>query len=285
MNTIKKVNTNLMGVILAVLMVTAIVSPCWGAAQTERTQLKALIVDGQNNHDWKSTTPVLKDILEVTGMFRVEVATSPGARASMEGFKPTFADFDVVVLNYNGADWSQETQAAFEAFVKGGGGVVVYHAADNSFPGWKAFNEMIGVGGWGGRDEKSGPYVRFRDGKMVLDTKPGRGGSHGPQHEFQVVMRDREHPITKGLPEKWMHVKDELYSELRGPAKNLTLLATAYADPAKGGTGEHEPALFTIQWGKGRIFHTTLGHDGISSKCVGFVARCSGGRSGRRRVR
>ncbi|MCP4711350.1 MAG: ThuA domain-containing protein, partial [Planctomycetes bacterium] len=239
--------------------------------QGERVQFKALIVDGQNNHDWVSTTPVLRDILEVTGLFRVEVATSPGARASMEGFAPKFSDFDVVVLNYNGADWSKETQAAFEAYVGSGGGVVVYHAADNAFAGWTAFNEMIGVGGWGGRDEKSGPYVRFRDGKMVLDTKPGRGGSHGPQHEFQVVMRDREHPITKGLPEKWLHVKDELYSELRGPAKNLTLLATAYADPAKGGTGENEPALFTITWGEGRIFHTTLGHDGVSSKCVGFV--------------
>ena len=239
--------------------------------QGERTQLKALIVDGQNNHDWRSTTPVLRDILEATGLFTVEVATSPGARASMEGFAPKFSDFDVVVLNYNGADWPQETQAAFEAYVKNGGGVVVYHAADNSFPNWRAFNEMIGIGGWGGRNEKSGPYVRFRDGKMVLDTRPGRGGSHGPQHEFQVVMRDREHPITKGLPEKWLHVKDELYSELRGPAQNLTLLATAYADPARGGTGEHEPALFTIAWGKGRIFHTTLGHDGFSSKCVGFI--------------
>ena len=130
---------------------------------------------------------------------------------------------------------------------------------------------MIAVGGWGGRNEKSGPMVRYRDGKIVLDNSPGRGGSHGPQHEFVVETRDRLHPIMAGLPQKWMHVKDELYSTLRGPAKNLTLLATAYADPAQKGTGENEPMLFTVRYGKGRVFHTVLGHAPEQMRCVGFI--------------
>ena len=130
---------------------------------------------------------------------------------------------------------------------------------------------MIGLGGWGGRDEKSGPMVRYRDGKIVLDNSPGAGGTHGAQHAFLVETREPSHPIMAGLPKGWRHVADELYSKLRGPAKNMTVLATAYADPATGGTDENEPILFTIRYGKGRVFHTVLGHAAEQSRCVGFI--------------
>ena len=233
--------------------------------------LKALIVDGQNNHDWKATTPILKSLLEQTGLFTVDVATSPTAGQPMDSFKPNFANYNVVVSNYNGDEWPKETQDAFVDYMKNGGGLVVFHAADNAFPNWKQWNEMIALGGWGGRNEKSGPMVRYRDGKVVLDNSPGAGGTHGPQHAFQIVIRDRQHAITAGLPEKWMHASDELYSKLRGPAKNMTILATAYADPAKQGTGENEPMLFTVRYGKGRIFHTVLGHGPQQMRCVGFI--------------
>jgi len=233
--------------------------------------LKALIVDGQNNHDWKSTTPVLKSLLEETGLFTVEVATSPARKQPMDSFKPKFSDYDVIVSNYTGDDWTKETQDALVEYMNNGGGLVIFHAADNAFPKWKEWNEMIGIGGWGGRNEKSGPMVRYRDGKVVFDNSPGPGGTHGPQHEFQIITRDLHHGITAGLPEKWMHASDELYSKLRGPAKNMTVLATAYADPAKQGTGEHEPMLFTIRYGKGRIFHTVLGHAPEQMRCIGFI--------------
>jgi type 1 glutamine amidotransferase len=240
-------------------------------AKSEHKPLKALIVDGQNNHDWKATTPVLKRLLEQTSLFTVDVATSPGPKESMDTFKPDFAKYDVIVANYTGADWPKETQKALVDYMNNGGGLVIFHAADNAFPNWSEWNEMIALGGWGGRNEKSGPMVRYRDGKVVLDNSPGVGGSHGPQHEFQVVARDRFHPIMAGLPEKWMHASDELYSTLRGPAKNMTILATAYADPAQKGTGENEPALFTVRYGKGRIFHTVLGHAPEQMRSVGFI--------------
>jgi len=240
-------------------------------AKNERKLLKALIVDGQNNHDWKATTPVLKRLLEETGLFTVDVATSPGPKEPMDTFKPDFAKYDVVVSNYTGKDWSRETQEALVNYMNNGGGLVIFHAANNAFPKWQDWNEMIAIGGWGGRNEKSGPMVRYRDGKVVLDNSPGIGGSHGPQHEFQVTTRDRFHPIMAGLPDKWMHAKDELYSTLRGPAKNMTILATAYADPAQKGTGENEPALFTVRYGKGRVFHTVLGHAPEQMRSVGFI--------------
>jgi type 1 glutamine amidotransferase len=230
--------------------------------------IKALIVDGHNNHDWRATTPVLKKALQDSGLFQVDVAT---AGKDVSTFKPNFASYQVVVSNYNGPDWPRATQRALVDFVKGGGGFVAVHAADNSFPDWREYNEMIGVGGWGRRNEKSGPYVRWREGKVVLDRTPGRGGSHGRMHEFLIITRDPEHPIMAGLPKKWKHVRDELYDRLRGPARNLKVLATAYSDKSTGGTGENEPMLMAVSFGKGRSFHTTLGHDVPAMKCVGFI--------------
>ncbi len=253
-------------VVLIALMAFALVCGSASAAN-----LKALIVDGQNNHDWKATTPVMKKILEQTGMFNVDVATSPPEGESMRDFKPDFAAYDVVVSNYTGRIWPKDTREAFEKYMKKGGGLVIVHAANNAFPKWEEFNLMTALGGWGNRDERSGPMVRFRDGKMVFDTRRGKGGTHGPQHAYQVTTRDAKHPIMKGLPDTWLHASDELYSKLRGPAKNITLLATSFADRKKKGTGEHEPALFTVKYHKGRVFHTILGHAVEQMTCVGFI--------------
>ena len=274
---------------------------------TAEEKLKVLIVDGQNNHAWAQTTPVLKAIYEDSGRFEVDISTSPPSpprgprapkgddpakkeefkkamlkwqaesekikkenKAKWEAWRPAFSDYDVVVSNYNGELWPDEVQKSFEDYVKGGGGFVSVHAANNSFPQWKAYNRMIAVGGWGGRNEMSGPYIRLRDGNFVNDPTPGRGGSHGSKHEFIVETRAPDHPIMKGLPAKWLHATDELYDRLRGPAENVTVLATAFADESTRGSGEHEPMLMTIDFGKGRVFHTTLGHDTTAMGCVGF---------------
>lgn len=290
----------LCGVVAALAMLCAVAHAA--------DKLKVLIVDGQNNHDWKGATPVLKWILEDCGRFTVAVSTTPPSAprapqlpkgavneqqkakhvaalakwkeekaaldkanvAAWEQWHPKFSDYAVIVLNYTGDKWPDAVKADFLKYVSAGGGVVFYHAADNAFPEWPEFNEMMGVGGWGGRNEKSGPMLYWQDGKIVRDDTPGAGGTHGPQHEYLVELRVTDHPITKGLPAKWLHSKDELYSKLRGPAKNLTVLATSYADPAQKGTGHHEPILMVISYEKGRIFHTALGHNGSSMVDVGF---------------
>jgi len=243
-----------------------------GAAQG--APMKALIVDGQNNHDYKATTPHLKKIIEETGLFTVDVATSPQGK-DLSNFHPNFSEYKVIISNYNGEPWSQETKEAFEKFVREGGGFVSVHAADNAFPEWKSYNEMIGVGGWGNRNEKSGPYLRLRDGTFGHLAAPGPGGSHGKQHAFLMETRAPEHPIMAGLPAKWMHAKDELYDRLRGPGENVTVLASAFSAREQSGTGEDEPLLMVISYGKGRVFHTALGHnngkDLAAQKCAGFI--------------
>ena len=254
---------------------TALLAALFLGVNLHAAPLRALIIDGQNNHDFKSTTPHLKQVLEDTGLFTVDVATTPAKDGDMTTFKPAFKNYRVLISNYSGQAWPQETQDAFVAFVKSGGGFVSVHAADNAFAQWPEYNEMIGIGGWEGRNEKSGPYLRLREGKFVHDTTPGRGGSHGQQHAFVMDTRAPAHPIMAGLPAQWLHAKDELYDRLRGPAKNVTVLASALSTKESGGSGEHEPLLMVIPFGQGRVFHTALGHnngaDLTAQKCVGFI--------------
>ncbi len=272
---------------------TGLVLAAASAGGAAPAKLKVLIIDGQNNHAWATTTPLLLRILEETGRFTVDVSTTPPARARppvapknaspeqkaahaeklkahaateaderaraaalWAKWRPNFSGYATVVSNYNGESWPEEVRDAFATYVKEGGGFVSYHAANNAFPEWPDYNAMIGIGGWGGRNEKSGPYLRFRDGQWTRDGAAGVGGSHGPQHEFIVEAREAQHPILRGLPTKWKHAKDELYDRLRGPAENVTVLASANSEK----TGEHEPMLMVIPFGKGRVFHTTLGH-------------------------
>lgn len=262
---------------LLVLATTICVIPGCNTEEKVDAPYTALIVTGQNNHNWEGSSGVLEEILQNSGLFSVDMAISPASGEDMTAYKPAFSDYDLVVLDYNGDPWPEETNTAFVDYVSQGGGVVVYHAADNAFPEWEEYNKIIGLGGWGNRDENSGPYVRWKDGEFTRDMSPGRGGSHGAQHAFRVTNRNTSHPITNGLPENWMHAKDELYSQLRGPAENMTVLSTAYADTAQGGTGEHEPILMTINYGQGRVFHTVLGHAGggkgpyPAMQCVGFI--------------
>ncbi len=237
--------------------------------------IRVMILDGQSAgayHDWQHVTPVLKKELEEAGLFQVDVVTAPPSDGDFSQFHPDFDKYGVVVLNYDGPDWPAALKNSFENYVRSGGGLVVVHAADNAFPQWAAFNQMIGVGGWRARDEKSGPMWHYRNGKVAPDNTPGAAGSHGARLPFQMSVREPDHPIMKGLPPLWMHAGDELYARLRGPGANMTVLATAYSDPANNGTGYDEPILMTLDYGKGRIFHTTMGHDIAALSCVGFIA-------------
>jgi len=237
-----------------------------------KSPLKVLLIDGQNNHNWKQTTPLIQQTLEGCGLFSVTVVTAPSSGQDMTPFAPDFAAYDVVVSNYNGDQWSPATCEAFEKYVSSGGGFVCVHAADNAFPGWEAYNRMIGLGGWGGRNESHGPYVRWKEDikRFTRDATKGSGGTHGRRTTFVMVVRDSDHPITRGLPGSWMQTEDELYGKLRGPAENMHVLATAYSEPNTNGTGEHEPILMAVNYGSGRVFHTTLGHDATAMNGIAF---------------
>ena len=229
-----------------------------------RKPIKTLLITGQNNHNWQVSHPVIKQILENSGLFTVDFAISPSQGADMSGFLPDFDPYQLVVLDYNGDAWPEQTNERFLQFVNNGGGVVVYHAADNAFAGWPEFNRICALGGWEGRNENAGPYVYWQDGRLIKDSSAGPGGSHGKQHEYVLNRRDNTHPIVKGLPLNWRHAKDELYDRMRGPGNIDAILYTAFSDTETGGSGREEPLVFTVDYNNGRIFHTMLGHAGAS---------------------
>ncbi|WP_406684908.1 ThuA domain-containing protein [Seonamhaeicola sp. MEBiC1930] len=261
-------------------------------------KIKVLIVDGQNNHEvWPKSTIMMKQYLEETGLFKVDIARTKFLNKSekfkdwlgyakkvpegIEGkpktdpdFSPKFSKYDVVISNFGwrAASWPEETKIAFENYIKNGGGFVSVHAADNSFPKWEAYNEMIAIGGWGGRTEKDGPYLYVdKDNKTKRDYSPGKGGAHGKRKAFPISIFDTGHPITKGMPKVWMHAPDECYAFLRGPAKNVDILATAVSTKKAPELEQKEPVVMVIKYGEGRVFHTPLGHDTKSFECVGFI--------------
>ena len=262
-----------------------------------KTKIKALIIDGQNNHKaWPKSTVMMKQYLEETGIFDVSVARTKftwradrekeflalagvGAGKDLKepktdpDFAPRFKEYDVVISNFgnNTAPWPKQTQAAFEEYMKSGGGFVTVHAADNAFGDWPEYNKIIGLGGWGGRKAASGVYVYYdQEGELKRDDSDGKVGHHGAQHNIPISLR-AEHPITAGLPENWLSAKDECYAFLNGPAEHMTVLATGKDASKRGKTNRHEPMLMVLQYGEGRVFHTTLGHEDYSCEGVGFI--------------
>jgi len=238
--------------------------------------IRIMLLDGESGgpyHAWQQTTPDLKKMLQETGLFEVDVVTAPPAGADFSGFHPQWSKYKAVVMNYDAPDerWPDDLKTSFTRYVENGGGLVIVHASDNAFSKWPEFNRMIGIGGWRSRDENSGPLWYVKDGKTVSDPSPGKAGAHGARRPFQVKIVVPDHPITKGLPPVWMHAADELYGTLRGPGENMTILATAHSDPNNRGTGRDEPMLMVISFGKGRVFHTAMGHDLTALNCVGFI--------------
>ena len=196
---------------------------CVNAQET----IHGIIITGQNNHNWPVSHQAIKMTLENSGLFSLEVAVSPKQGEDMSNFSVDFSMYKLVVLDYNGDSWSDAMNSVFMDYVRSGGGVVVYHAADNAFTDWQAYNEMIALGGWGGRNEASGPYFYWKNGALQSDDSPGIGGSHGFRHEYVLNCRSISHPITDGLPAQWKHASDELYDRMRGPGGIKDVLYTA----------------------------------------------------------
>lgn len=239
---------------------------------------EVMIVTGQNNHDWQRTLGHLEGALQDTDLFNITVSLTPpkdSEPAEWDSWRPDFGAYSVVLLAYNGEMWPEAVRNDFEAYVAGGGAVLVQHAANNPFPGWEAFEQMVGLL-WRGKDIGHRAYWDEDSGLMRLPPGEDRGAGHGRLHDWQITTRNAEHPIMVGLPAVWLHPHDELYHGQRGPAEGMNVLATAWSDPESGGTGEHELMVWWTAFGEGRVLTLLPGHlwggqeDDRALRCVGF---------------
>lgn len=237
--------------------------------------IKVLILDGKNNHNWQPVSKHLHGTLRMSGRFDVSFATAPDTQASFSKWLPKFEDYQCVVSNYNGPMWPKAMRDAFLSYMNAGGGCVFIHAANNAFKGWPEYDKIIGLG-WRGPKYGYGIVIDPENNRMIrIPIGKGLGAGHGRKHPFAVTTRT-PHPITNGLPNVWMHGFDELYQGQRGPAENMTVLLSAFADTKTGGSGKHVPMVWSIPVGKGRSVVCLMGHHWKKQiptdalKCVGY---------------
>ncbi len=241
---------------MRILALFALCASLFPAAAQQKIQ--ALIITGQNGHDWKATTPVLRKLLEDTGKFEVRVTEEYRG-----GGPETLAPYDVVIVNYYERKkpdlrWGERADKALLDFVRNGKGVVVYHFSTAAFEGWEEYEKMSGA-----------------------NWRPNNG-HHSARHDFTVDIKDFEHPITRGMKASFPQPNDELYANLKWqPQGTYHVLATAWDDHAlyKGkarqpipGAGLHQPMLWTVQYGKGRVYTDALGHDPDAMRNAGFIS-------------
>lgn len=232
-----------------------------------------MIVAGQNNHDWKRSTPYLHHMIDSHPGISATVHNAPSNNDpnAWQKWNPNFTAYDVVVLNYNGQMWPGYLQERFDRYIRSGGTAMLIHAANNSFTGWAEYEQMVGLL-WRGRDYGSSIYLKDDGGQVLVAAGQGRNMGHGGVFDWVMTTRDPSHPIAKGMPQNWMHARDELYHGQRGPAKNIHVLFSAFSDPKQGGTGKHEPIVWWVPHGQGKVLTNVMGHVGDIQclQCVGF---------------
>jgi type 1 glutamine amidotransferase len=228
------------------------------AASVSAAPVRTLIVSGQNNHNWRVTTPYLAELLTASGRFEVRVNEEPS------GLNATaLTNYDLIVVDYQGPRWGPMAEQAVANFVSSGKGLAVVHGSSYAFSGL----DILGPGHIRtGRTEP--PWPEWAE--MVGGTWAGNPAKtfHAPRHLFPVKFTEPNHPILRGLAA--FETLDELYHGMRF-LPGAHPIATAYDDPAIGGTGKNEPLLVTVNYGHGRVFYTALGHEKPGMQEAGFA--------------
>jgi len=191
--------------------------------------IRVLLVTGVDHgaHDWKTTAPALRDVLQQDKRFEVRIVEDLEFLASREVF-----DYDLLFLhfkNYKPLANAAQAKENLVKFVKQGKGLVAFHFACGAFEDWPEYEKLIG---------------------KVWDRKTG----HDRRGPFTVKIVNDQHPITRGMSD--FQADDELYICLIGQTP-VEVLATARSKI----TGKDHPMAFVLNFGKGRVFHTPMGLD------------------------
>ncbi len=220
------------GLTSLVLLANMAVPPCSGAAEQAK-KIKVLLVTGDDvapAHNWQEVSQAIRDTLVASPKFDVKLCEEAGVLDSAA----TLGRYDLIFLHLYNAKTPTLSAAAMTNllnFVQDGKGLVISHLTSASYKEWPEFRQLCG---------------RY----WVMGTS-----GHGPRSTFKVRIAKKDHPITAGLDD--FEADDELYAKLQGDAP-INVLIEADSEWSK----KTEPLAFTVESGKGRIFHETFGHDG-----------------------
>ena len=213
---------------MIVLAVTGLCLAAPAAVPAGKTPILILTGNEYPGHPWKQTAPALAEILRKDARLEVTVVEDPAFLAS-----PKLHNYAAIVLNYmnwKSPDPGEAARENLRKFVAEGKGLVLFHFACGAFQEWPEFRNLAG---------------RAWDPKL-------RG--HDPRGPFRVNIIDIDHPITAGLPS--FDTDDELYTCLAGDTP-IHILANARSKV----DGKDYPMAFVLDYGKGKVFHSVLGHD------------------------
>jgi uncharacterized protein len=218
--------------VVSVALVAVLASALLVKAADQPAKIKVLLVTGDDvmpAHDWPTVSQALKQTLVSCGKFDVRVCEDAGVLDSAA----SLGRYDLVLLAMYNAKTPTLSDGAKENvvnFVKDGKGLVITHLSSASFKEWNEFRKLCG---------------RY----WVMGSS-----GHGPRSVFKARITKTESPITQGLTD--FEADDELYAKLQGDAP-ITVLVEADSDWSK----KTEPLAFTVEYGKGRVFHEAFGHD------------------------
>ncbi|MFC1619465.1 ThuA domain-containing protein [Candidatus Neomarinimicrobiota bacterium] len=245
---------------------TLVFMTCLGLlVQAEARNINVLILQFFDSHDMRYQAEIYEQVLNATGDYDAEVMIIPEDQ-NWEDIDIRFADYQLIISSYLGQEMPDRIKDEFDQYMSDGGNLVIVHQGVLSLEGWSKFHEMIGLGWY---KAGAGQHIFWdNNDKKWIETPPyhGVGPGHGKQHEFVINVRHEDHTITRDMPKEWIHGMDEFYHGLRGPAKNIEILATSFSDKRTWGSGDHEPIAWTVKYGKGRIFVTVLGHAFLEEK-------------------
>lgn len=244
----------------------------------EQKKLKVLLVTGvvTTEHDPRMI-PMLRFLLESTGRFQVKV-TEEFRGASEE----TIEGYDLIFLNYDGKETvetpfiglGEKAERTIYDFVKNGGGCVVYHSTfihgDPAFP--DEYDQLVGCRfrfEEGGRKTPNlGGYVmQYEDAHEIM---------HGCAPSYPVQQEDF-FVNQKWLDDVTVTVLATVYDDIKNYTDPRMIQAHRKADfegrdmSKEPGMNEEHAVAWIHEFGKGRVFTTSIGHGPDTLRCAQFA--------------
>ena len=221
-----------------------------------QAQYKLLVLAIPNKYHYEYI-PVARDSLEHLAKLHAFEMVWTNKTETFDGDLSQYAA--VMFLNTPGEELNPAQRAKFEAYMRGGGNAIVVHRA-----------AITPAGAW--------PWYERLVGRRV--------GVHPMLQTGIVTITDRSHPATFGVPDRWIW-SDEFYTTTNPYKVNISTVLSVDEnsyDPRKIWPGQvslpmgrDHPIAWHHSHEKGRVFVTTLGHNGEMYRDPQYLAHLMGG--------